>query len=64
MYVDVDFNGVIIFDYPGILTPFSGKINNGENILEEFTTTDKGDVVLDEGIALPVMGIDCNSPLK
>lgn len=56
--VDVDFNGIIIFDYPGILIPFGGNIASGENILRQFTTTDKGDFVLDEGIALPVMGID------
>lgn len=56
--VDVDFNGIIIFDYPGILAPFSGQIENGANILQDFTTTDKGDIVLDEGIALPIMGID------
>ncbi len=24
--IDVDFNGMIIFDYPGILAPFGGKI--------------------------------------
>ncbi|WP_238084965.1 hypothetical protein [Pseudescherichia vulneris] len=56
--VDVDFNGIVIFDYPGILAPFSGKIENGDNILQVFTTTDIGDIVLDEGIALPIMGID------
>lgn len=56
--VDVDFNGIIIFDFPGILTPFGGKIDNGENILQKFTATNKGDLVLDEGIALPIMGID------
>ena len=56
--IDVDFNGIIIFDYPGILAPFGGKIDNGDNILQEFTTTDKGDLVLNEGIALPIMGLD------
>ncbi|MEG6182662.1 hypothetical protein UXP39_09340 [Enterobacter sichuanensis] len=56
--IDVDFNGKIIFDYPGILAPFGGKIDDGENILEEFTTTDKGEFVLNEGIALPIMGLD------
>ncbi len=40
--IDVDFNGIIIFDYPGILAPFGGKIEDGDNILQEFTTTDKG----------------------
>lgn len=58
IFVDVDFNGIIIFDYPGILTSFGGKIENGKNILKTFTTTDKGDFVLDKGIALPIMGID------
>lgn len=56
--VDVDFNGMIFFDYPAILSLFGGKINDGDNILQEFTTTCKGDLVLDEGIALPIMGID------
>lgn len=56
--IDVDFNGIIIFDYPGILAPFGGKIEDGDNILQEFTTTDKGDLVLNEGIALPIMGLD------
>ncbi|MWP61166.1 hypothetical protein [Gilliamella sp. Pas-s25] len=58
IFVDVDFNGIIIFDYPGIQIPFGGKIDNGQNILKTFTTTDKGDFVLDKGIALPIMGID------
>lgn len=56
--IDVDLNGIIIFDYPGILAPFGGKIDDGDNILQEFTTTDKGDLVLNEGIALPIMGLD------
>lgn len=56
--IDVDFNGIIIFDYPGILAPFGGKIEDGDNILQEFTTTDKGDLVLNEGITLPIMGLD------
>lgn len=56
--IDVDFNGIIIFDYPGILVPFGDKIEDGGNILQDFTTTNKGDLVLDEGIALPIMGID------
>ncbi len=56
--VDVDFNGIIIFDYPGILEPFGGEIKDDANILQEFITTEKGDLVLNEGIALPIMGID------
>ena len=56
--VDIDFNGIIIFDYPGILELFDGEIADGENILQEFTTTDKGELALDKGVALPVMGID------
>lgn len=59
--VDVDFNGIIIFAYPKLASLFGGKIIKGQNILEEFTTTDKGDEVLDEGVALPIMGVDDGS---
>jgi hypothetical protein len=55
--LDVDFNGIVLFDYPAILSIFDGKINNGQNILDDFTKTDKGDVVLNDGIVLPIMGI-------
>lgn len=56
--LDVDFNGIIIFCYPSLQNLFGGHINDGDNILESFTTTDKGDEVLDKDIALPIMGID------
>jgi hypothetical protein len=59
--VDVDFNGVVIFVYPSLLNLFGGEITRGQNILEAFTTTDKGDDVLDEGFALPIMGVDDGS---
>ena len=57
LFLDVDFNGIIIFDYPAILSVFNGSIQQGENILSEFTSTSKGDDVLDKGICLPIMGI-------
>lgn len=56
--VDVDFNGIVIFDFPSIQELFGGKINEGDNILSFLTTTSKGDEALDEGLALPIMGID------
>lgn len=56
--VDVDFNGIVIFVYPSLLSLFGGEIISGQNILEEFTTTEKGDEVLGQGLALPIMGID------
>ena len=59
--VDVDFNGIVIFVYPSLVSLFGGRIVRGQNILQEFTTTDKGDEVLDEGFALPIMGVDDGS---
>jgi hypothetical protein len=56
--LDVDFNRIIVFNYPEILDLFDGNISDGQNILEDFTKTEKGDIVLDKGIALPIMGID------
>ena len=56
--LSVDFNGLVIFDYPGIKALFGEVINSGDNILNLFTTTNKGDEVLDEGLALPIMGVD------
>lgn len=67
IFIDVDFNGIIIFDYPGILELFDGKIKEGQNILKELTSPvengkiDKGKLALDKGIALPIMGIDDGS---
>lgn len=59
--VDVDFNGIVIFVYPELAKIFGGDIKTGQNILEAFSTTDKGDEVLDEGLALPIMGVDDGS---
>ena len=56
--LDVDFNGIVIFDYPKISDFFGGKIYEGQNILSEFTSSEKGDIVLDEGAAWPIMGVD------
>jgi hypothetical protein len=56
--VDVDFNGIILFNYPEILDLFGGHIQDGQNILDDFTKTEKGNIVLDKGIALPILGMD------
>ncbi|MNJ29276.1 hypothetical protein D3C77_238370 [compost metagenome] len=56
--VNVDFNGIVMFDFPGIQMIFPGGIAEGGNILESFTSTDKGDEVLDAGLAWPIMGVD------
>ena len=57
VFVDVDFNGIVIFDYPSILDIFEEKLLSGQNILSSFVNTEKGDEVLDKGICLPIMGI-------
>lgn len=59
--IDVDFNGAVLFVYPRLMDLFEGSIEQGQNILEPFTSTDKGDEVLDRGWAWPIMGIDDGS---
>ena len=56
--VDVDFNGIVVFDYPKIVEMFGGEIPEGKNILKEFTTTNIGDEALEKGVCLPILGID------
>ncbi|QKZ02405.1 hypothetical protein [Pseudomonas eucalypticola] len=56
--VDVDFNGIVMFVYPKLADLFEGGVQPGQNVLRAFTTTDKGDEVLDKGVALPIMGVD------
>ncbi|MFC0179592.1 hypothetical protein [Thorsellia kenyensis] len=56
--LSVDFNGIVIFNYPNILELFGGRIQNGQNILKDFTSSNLGEVALDKGIALPILGLD------
>lgn len=55
--IDVDFNGAVLFVYPRLMDLFGGAIEDGQNILEAFTSTNKGDEILDLGWAWPIMGI-------
>jgi hypothetical protein len=56
--VSVDFNGVVVFSYPGLLCHFGGVVPNGENILRKFTESDLGDAVVDAGHVIPIVNID------
>jgi hypothetical protein len=56
--VEVDFAGLVIFSYPDLKSHFPEGIVNGQNILQEFTSTDLGDAVTDAGAAIPISGID------
>ncbi|MTJ83143.1 MAG: hypothetical protein F8N37_19325 [Telmatospirillum sp.] len=59
--VDVDFNGIVMFDYPGICKFFDNKIVDGQNILNDFIKTDIGDVIVDAGVVVPIINIDDGS---
>lgn len=56
--VEVDFAGLVIFSYPDLKAHFPLGITNGQNILQDFTSTDLGDAVTDAGAAIPISGID------
>lgn len=53
----VDFNGIVVFDCQGLQNFYSG-IPNGANIYKRFTTTDDGDMVVLQGLVVPIMGIN------
>jgi hypothetical protein len=55
--VIVDFNGIVVFD-PSLLAEFFTEIKFGENLYRRFTTTDDGDKVVEQGIIIPVLGIN------
>ena len=55
--VIVDFNGIVIFD-PMLLCGFYPGIAIGENLYRRFTQTDDGDKVVEQGIVLPIIGIN------
>jgi hypothetical protein len=57
-------DGIVLFDHPGILNFFGGKIELGQNILDDFVKTNKGDEVLDQGVALPIIGVGCEARVR
>lgn len=56
--INVDFNGIVIFSYPDLLSEFPNGIKEGENVLELFTRTELGDKVVDTGLVIPIINID------
>jgi hypothetical protein len=57
MSLDVDYNGIVLFD-PRVVTQHLGKIRRGTNLFRRFTTTDEGDEVVAAGLFVPVLAID------
>ncbi|MBT0568224.1 hypothetical protein [Williamsia sp. CHRR-6] len=56
----VDFNGIVIFD-PARLSDYYGGIKRGHNVWRDFTTTNMGDEVVQQGIVVPLIGINDGS---
>ena len=53
----VDFNGIVVFD-PSFLEGYFSKINPGDNLFERFVRSDEGERVVEQGIVLPVLGLN------
>lgn len=58
--VVVDFGGMVLFDCAG-LAAFYGAIDEGANLYARLTTSDEGEKVVDQGIVLPIIGINDSS---
>lgn len=55
--VIVDFNGIVLFD-PTVLSAYDPRIRTGDNLYRRFTRTDDGDAVVEQGIVVPILGIN------
>ena len=52
-----DFNGLVIFEPTRLVASFGVCIEENTDLFTLFTTTDKGDMVLREGIVVPILAI-------
>jgi len=53
----VDYNGIVVFD-PDALTRYFGGIAEGFNIYKRLTSSEDGEKVIRQGIAVPILGIN------
>ncbi|MDM5177081.1 hypothetical protein PO883_07715 [Massilia sp. DJPM01] len=58
--VVVDFGGIVVFDDQGLQAYF-GSIAEGDNPYRRFTSTADGDRVVEQGIVMPIIGINDSS---
>ncbi|MDQ1924539.1 hypothetical protein [Massilia pseudoviolaceinigra] len=58
--VVVDFGGIVVFDDKGLQAYF-GNIAEGDNLYRRFTSTDDGDKVVEQGIVIPIIGVNDSS---
>lgn len=56
--ITVDFNGIVVFDPERLKKYFGGSIKYSENIYRKMTTTSAGDEVIQQGILIPILGIN------
>jgi hypothetical protein len=57
----VDFNGLVLFDPTRLENFLGGPIVEGTNLWQRFTTTEDGDEVVNQGIVVPILGINDGS---
>ena len=55
--ITVDFGGIVVFA-PDRLVDYFGKIEIDANIYKTFITSDDGEKVVEQGIVLPILGIN------
>lgn len=58
--VVVDFGGIVVFDDQG-LRAYVGSIAEGGNLYRRFTSTGDGDKVVEQGIVMPIIGVNDSS---
>ncbi|NHB59591.1 hypothetical protein G9F32_16485 [Acinetobacter sp. 194] len=56
--INVDFNGIVIFNEKLLNQVFGSKIPNDYNLLKDLTETDFGEKVLNNGAVIPILGLD------
>lgn len=55
--VIVDFGGIVMFDDKSLQAYF-GQIAEGDNLYTRLTTSDDGDKVVEQGIVVPIIGVN------
>lgn len=58
MTIDVDYNGIVMFDPVVVRSWYGGSLSDGDNLFRRYVTTEEGDRALTEGLFVPILAID------
>jgi hypothetical protein len=56
--LSVDFNGILLFDPDRLKDFYGGSIEEGSNLWKTFTSTEDGNIAMERGILVPILGIN------